>query len=283
MSRFTTTGRTPGARSLQPVPGWVAKSTSPEGIPEDILRTLPLQLCITSTVDQAAEFLPSQGEGHPQTARHIRTPQELHKLSRTVNSAWRSVKFRSMPFDPLLARVNTFSVVPESEKEQIRSMSMSHVLAVDMAARQLNLFGALVAQVNLRMGAGDPQDGSAPFSRRTAAPEAWALLEATMAAIAHPPQQLSVLLTNRIAAAYASAGDPSIKLFVEDDSLKIAPPIVEADLINKRKAEGDLQAAMNPNKRAKDTAFSGRRPSRTGRRARGSRPGLSPARRRRLP
>ena len=78
------------------------------GIPEDILRTLPLHLCITNTVDQAAEFLPSQGEGHPQTARHIRTSQELYKLSKTVNTAWRSVKFRSMHFEPLLARVNEF-------------------------------------------------------------------------------------------------------------------------------------------------------------------------------
>ena len=179
---------------------------------------------LQNSVDQAAEFLPSHGEGIPQTARHSRTPQELHKLSRTVNSAWRSVKFRSMHFNALLARVNAFSVVPESEKEQIRSMNMSHVLAVDMAARQLNLFGAFVAQVNLGMGAGDPQDGSAPFSLRTAAPEAWALLEATMAAIAHPPQQLPVLLTNKIATAYASAGDPSIRWFGADHALKVAHP-----------------------------------------------------------
>ena len=104
-------------------------------------------------------------------------------------------------------------------------MHKSHTLAVDIAARQMNLIGAFVAQVNLEMGAGDPQDGSAPFSLRTAAPEAWALWEATMAAIAHPPQQLSVLLTNRIAAAYASAGDPSIKLFVEHDALEVGPEL----------------------------------------------------------
>ena len=246
-------------------------------IPEKILALLPLQLCVTTSAEQAAEFLPSHGEGNPQTARHIRTPAELHKLSRTVDSAWRHVKFKTMHFDPVLARINSFSGVPDGEKEHIRAMYKNYMMAVEMASRQLNLIAAFVAQTELELSDGDDPEspdaeGTGPFSLSGRAPEAWALFEATIAAIAHPAQQLSVLLTNKIAAAYSLAGDPSIRLFVPDDTLKVAPPIDETDLVKKRQAEGELQAEMNPPKRTKSTPFSGRAASTTpggGRRGRG--------------
>ena len=86
-------------------------------IPEKFLALLPLQLCVTTSAEQAAEHLPSHGEGNPSTARHIRTSTELQRLSRTVASVWKPVKFKTMHYDPLLARVNAFSAVPDAEKE----------------------------------------------------------------------------------------------------------------------------------------------------------------------
>jgi hypothetical protein len=94
-------------------------------------------------------------------------------------------------------------------------MHKQYTLTVEMATRQLNLIAAFVAQTELELGDGEDPDatgseGTGPFSLSERAPEAWALLEATIAAIAHPAQQLSALLTNKIAAAYSLAGDPSI-------------------------------------------------------------------------
>jgi hypothetical protein len=246
-------------------------------ISEKVLALLPLQLCVTTSAQQAAEHLPSHSEGNPPTARHIRTATELQKLSRTVASVWKPVKFQTMHFDQLLARVNAFSAVPDAEKEQIRSMHKQYTLTVEMATRQLNLIAAFVAQTELELGDGEDPDatgseGTGPFSLSERAPEAWALLEATIAAIAHPAQQLSALLINKISAAYSLAGDPSIKLFVPDDALKVSPPIDETELVKKRQAEEELQAAMNPTKRTKSTSFSGRATSTTpggGRRGRG--------------
>ena len=145
-------------------------------IPEKILALLPLQLCVTTTAEQAAEFLPSHGEGNPLTARHIRTPAELHKLSRTVDSAWRHVKCKTMHFDPVLSRINTFSTVPDGEKEQIRLMHKNYMIAVEMAARQLNRLTAFVAQTELELGDGNDPDatdseGTGPFSLSGAHPK----------------------------------------------------------------------------------------------------------------
>jgi hypothetical protein len=155
-------------------------------VPEHILCALPLTLCVINTEEQAAEYLPSQAEGHPHTARHLRTPAELHRLSKTVKGVWRGIKFGTMGFEPLIKRVCAFSVEPDDKKELIRSTHKSYLLAVDMATRQINLFAAFAAQTELELGAGDPED-SEPFSLHTRTPEAWALFEATVAAIAHPP------------------------------------------------------------------------------------------------
>ena len=53
-------------------------------VPEHILGSLRLTMCVKNTEQQPAEFLPSDAEGHPHTARHLRTPAELHKLSKAV-------------------------------------------------------------------------------------------------------------------------------------------------------------------------------------------------------
>jgi hypothetical protein len=66
-----------------------------------------------------------------------------------VASVWKPVKFKTMHYDPLLARVNAFSAVPDAEKEQIRSMHKQYTLTVEMATRQMNLIAAFVAQSEL--------------------------------------------------------------------------------------------------------------------------------------
>ncbi len=49
-----------------------------------------------------------------------------------------------------------------------------------------------------------------------------------MAAIAHPPQQISVVLTNMLSAVVTSVEGDTIKWFSPDEALLVATPVDEA-------------------------------------------------------
>ena len=93
---------------------------------------------------------------------------------------------------------------------------------------------------------------------------------------AHPAEQLSLELINALSAAVTTQSEPAIAPFSATTHLT-KPPLVEADLLGKRKAEADWSTALNPkrgrsSKEERDWRFSGaglrrtpeRRPAGTG-------------------
>ena len=93
---------------------------------------------------------------------------------------------------------------------------------------------------------------------------------------AHPAEQLSLELINALSAAVTTQSEPIAPFSATTHLTK--PPLVEADLLGKRKAEADWSTALNPkrgrsSKEGRDWRFSGRAsggPRSGGQRGRGS-------------